>query len=236
MCFITVLGLFPTHDIIGPSMIQLIKSGLAGSADLEVLANQFRESRVFRLPRLLHSEVLDIVWSRLDQCAWTTHDDGKIAREVVPDGLGPLSVLNFVTNTPEFLDLMRRITGHDAIRLFTGRVYKMEPSGEHFDTWHADVGSRHKDRLVGMSINLSPRTYQGGVFRLRDEASGQILCELPNTGPGDAIFFEISPALKHMVSPLEGSEPKIAYAGWFRSGETDFYSTLRGDSITVSAD
>jgi hypothetical protein len=191
---------------------------------------------VFRLPHLLHFELLDVVLPRLDHCSWTTHNDGRIASELVPEDLGPLSILSFVTNTPEFLDLMRRITGHESIGLFSGRIYKMEPSAGHFDSWHADIGSRHRDRLLGMSINLSPRAYQGGLFRLRDENTGQILCELLNTTPGDAIVFDISPALKHMVSPVEGSEPKIAYAGWFRSSNTDFYSALRGDSITSSAD
>jgi hypothetical protein len=57
--------------------------------------------------------------------------------------------------------------------------------------------------------------------------SGKILCELPNTGQGDAIFFRISPELKHVVTAMEGTEPKTAYAGWFRSGPTGFYARLR---------
>ena len=103
----------------------------------------------------------------------------------------------------------------------------MAPGADHFDSWHADIGTTHRDRLVGMSINLSPRPYQGGVFRLREEASAHIFCELSNTGPGDAICFRISSALKHMVTPLVGTEQKTAFAGWFRSGDCDFYSMLK---------
>jgi hypothetical protein len=80
---------------------------------------------------------------------------------------------------------------------------------------------------VGMSINLGRRPYQGGVFRLRDEASGAVLCDLPNTSQGDAIFFRVSPTLKHMVTPIQGTEPKIAFAGWFRSGAMGFYASVR---------
>jgi hypothetical protein len=74
-----------------------------------------------------------------------------------------------------------------------------------------------------MSINLALHPYQGGVFRLRDETSGRILCDLSNTGAGDAILFRISSGLKHMVTAIEGLVPKTAFAGWFRSGDSNFY-------------
>ena len=214
-------------------MIQLTRSGLTGAANLGELARQFQEAHVFRLPRLLHADLIDKVLSRLDRCLWTTCKDGSIASEALPDGLGPVNILNFAANTAEFLGLMRSITECQEIKFFSGRVYKMMPIAEHFDSWHSDIGKTHNDRLVGMSINLGPNPYEGGVFRLRDEASGETLCELPNTGQGDAIVFRISPELKHMITPLVGTEPKTAFAGWFRSGDTDFYSMLRKDAAVA---
>jgi hypothetical protein len=59
------------------------------------------------------------------------------------------------------------------------------------------------------------------------QESGTVLSEMVNTGQGDAILFRISHNLKHMVTAVTGSEPKTAFAGWFRSGETTFYETLR---------
>jgi hypothetical protein len=217
--------------IIGLSVIQLTKSGTAGTADPAELARQFERSHVFRMPRLLHSELMQLISSRLECCAWTTRDDGAIAREDLPADAAPAGVLHLATNTPEFLSLIRRITRCEQIKWFGGRVYRMSPAADHFDSWHADIGISHGNRLVGMSINLSPRPYQGGVFRVRDEASGEVLCELPNTDPGDAIFFRISPNLEHMVTPLVGTEPKIAFAGWFHSGGADFYSMLRSSAV-----
>lgn len=212
-------------------MIQLMKAGLTGAANLEELAHRFDESHGFRLARLLHPDLIEMISSRLEHCSWTTQDDGMIAKEAFPGDPAPASVLNFAANTSEFLDLIRRITNQPEIKFFGGRIYRMAPAADHFDSWHADLGTTHRDRLVGMSINLSTRPYEGGVFRLREEASGNILCELSNTGPGDAIFFRISPNLKHMVTRLEGSEPKTAFAGWFRSGSEDFYSTLKRQSF-----
>ena len=217
-------------------MIQLTKDGIAGTVNLEGLARQFEESHVFRLAQLLHSDLVQMISSRLETCEWTTRDDGKIAREAEPTDLAPANILTFATNTLEFLNLMRVIARCPEIKYFSGRVYRMAATADHFDSWHSDLGDPRNDRLVGMSINLSHRPYQGGLFRLRDEASGEILCQLPNTGRGDALFFRISPALKHMVTPIEGSEPKTAFAGWFQSGKTDFYSRLRLKSVPAPTD
>jgi hypothetical protein len=207
-------------------MVQLTKAGLVGKTNLEELARQFEQSHTFRLPRLLHPELIQMISSRLQTCTWTPHDDGDIARELLPGDVAPVNVLNFAANTSEFLNLIRGITGCE-VSSFGGRVYKMVPGSNHFDSWHGDNGKDTDLRMVGMSINLSSRPYLGGLFRLRDESTKQILSELPNTGEGDAIFFRISPLLRHMVTTLVGTEPKTAFAGWFLSGEKDFYSTLK---------
>jgi hypothetical protein len=109
----------------------------------------------------------------------------------------------------------------------------MSPS--HFDSWHSDPG-KPPNRLVGMSINLSPHPYAGGVFPLRNEATGQRLCELPNTGLGDAICFRISPSLKRMVTKVVSTETRVAFAGWFLSGDADFYSMVRRARAVTSPD
>jgi 2OG-Fe(II) oxygenase superfamily len=215
------------------SMIQLTRVGFLGTGNLQQLATQFEQSHVLRVPSLLHPDLIRMVAPRLEQCTWTAQYHGEIAKETRPDDVAPASVLNFAANTPEFLEVVRRITGYDQIKCFVGRVYRMAPSTDHFDSWHADIGSTYQDRLVGMSVNLSPRPYQGGVLLIRDEPTGKILRELPNTGQGDAIFFRISPDLRHRVTTVKGTEPKTAYAGWFQSNEINFYSSLVQDT-TVS--
>ncbi|MEO8053458.1 MAG: hypothetical protein ABI833_23915, partial [Acidobacteriota bacterium] len=67
----------------------------------------------------------------------------------------------------------------------------------------------------------------GGVFQLRANGSGEILCELPNIQSGDAILFRISGKLNHRVSPMQGNEPKTAFAGWFRNRGPNFFSALQ---------
>ena len=55
---------------------------------------------------------------------------------------------------------------------------------------------------------------------LRERETGKPVCELPNTGPGDAIFFRISDKLQHIVTQVESEAPKTAFAGWFGSIDT----------------
>lgn len=208
-------------------MVQLARHGFVGAPDVVPLAREFRESHVFRLPDLLHSSLLGYLSSQLDSCAWTTRDDGKIAREALPENFGSTSALNFAANTPAFLALIREVTGCVEICGFKGRIYRMAPAADHFDSWHSDVGATTPDRLVGMSINLGRHPYEGGCFRLRDASAGTVLLELPNQRYGSAIFFRISPALEHMVTPVLGSEPKTAFAGWFYGNRTGYYDEIR---------
>jgi predicted 2-oxoglutarate/Fe(II)-dependent dioxygenase YbiX len=209
-----------------PERIQLTRTGLDTCADTTPLAKQFGSKHSCQITRLVHHELMSLVSSKLEKCEWPTREDGSIAREMNPTDLAAVNLLNFAANTAEFLDLIRRITGCHEIHSFRGRIYRMMPGGDHFDSWHSDTSERTQDRLVGMSINLGP-PYEGGVFHLREESTGGILAELTNSGPGDAILFRISPRLKHMVSPVSGAVPKTAFAGWFLSGDFNYYASIR---------
>src|SRR5439155_3809598 len=98
------------------------------------------------------------------------------------------------------------------------------PEADHHDSWHDDVGNNRK---IGMSLNLGSRSYSGGIFQLREKNDDRLLCALPNVVQGDAILFRISPDLEHRITPMEGTEPKTAFAGWFRAGTSDFLHQLR---------
>jgi hypothetical protein len=119
----------------------------------------------------------------------------------------------FLVNDPALFATIERITGCRPIGCFTGRLYRMLPGRDDFDTWHSDA---IQHRMVGMSVNLGP-PYEGGVFQLRDRVSKRMLGEAPNVGAGDAILFRIDEDLEHWITPLRGTAPKTAFAGWFRS-------------------
>jgi hypothetical protein len=205
-------------------MIQLTRNGMTGSAEIDALREEFEQLQTFRLPGLIHPNLLKVLLERLDQTAWKARTHDKIASEIMPEDPLPINILNFAANSPGFLEVIRQITGYKEINGYGGRVYRRATS-EHYDSWHDDLSA--DSRLVGMSVNLSAVPYQGGIFRLRKKGTEEILRELPNTGPGDAIFFRISPDLLHMVTPVEGLAPKTAFAGWFGVSTSGFYSLVQ---------
>jgi hypothetical protein len=199
-------------------MIQLTRSGVTGSIDTAGLAAEFERINTFRLPGLVHPDLLSVLQGQLEHCGWSFRRDGELGTEATPESTLPADILSFAANSPAFLETIRQITRFTAIRGFGGRVYRMARS-EHRDKWHDDVAPQY-GRLVGMSINLSSTPYEGGVFSMRERATEKPICELPNTGPGDAIFFRISDELQHIVTQVESEAPKTAFAGWFTPGES----------------
>ena len=207
-------------------MIQLVKHGFLGSADISVLQDEFERTHTTRLRQLIHPNLMQLVSHSLENSLWKNQEHKDIGREVVPEDQAMVGALNFVANAPGFVDVIRQITGCARINLFLGRIYRMLPDSDHYETWHNDT--HEGDRLVGMSVNLGPDPYCGGVFRLRDKNTTEVLAELPNTGQGDAILFRISRNLEHEVTTVEGAIPKTAFAGWFRAAEYDLLSLIKG--------
>ncbi len=91
----------------------------------------------------------------------------------------------------------------------------MMPKRGHYDSWHSDIDLK-TERMVAMSINLSPRIYRGGSLQIRYKKSKKIIQEITNIGLGDAIIFRVDPRLEHRVTDLKGKEAKTAFAGWFQ--------------------
>ena len=100
----------------------------------------------------------------------------------------------------------------------------MTAAAGHYDHWHDD---NFNNRLVGMSLNLSPLPFREEYSRLRERESERMLAEIANTGLGSALIFRIADHLQHRISDMEGDEPKTAFAGWFRPDLPDFFEELR---------
>jgi hypothetical protein len=207
-------------------MIQLKRFGsVLDFGDVEQLRLEFREKHCVLLPMLLEPSLLDFLLQRLSQAQWRDMKHEGIGTEVVSDDPPALSLLHFLANRPAFLDAVGQISGCGGVTWFGGRVYRFIPNSGHHDSWHDD---NMEGRQVGMSINLSERGYDGGVFELRERQSKRILIRVANTGLGDATLFRISRDLKHQVTEVTGEMPKTAFAGWFQSGKQDLLSRLRG--------
>jgi hypothetical protein len=205
-------------------MIELRRSGVfADARDVERLKAEFEARHFALLPRLLEPALLDFLLPRLEQGPWNDLVHDGIGVEVVSADLLAVQVLHFVANAPGFLDVVRTITGCPGVTWFGGRIYRFI-AGSGYDSWHDDVNGF---RLVGMSLNLSPRGYEGGLFQLRDHETKRVLVEYANTVLGDATLFRISRSLDHQVTRVRGAEPRTAFAGWFQAGQPPLIARLR---------
>jgi len=181
---------------------------------LDAMRRRFDEHHAIALPRFLDADVLAYVQSCLRDATFTDRDD-DVAREACMADNTMLAMMSLISNDGRLFDIIRRITGCAPIGYFTGRVYALHADAGHYDRWHSDSSD---DRRIGMSINLSEREFQGGVFQIRRAAAEAAHWSIANTGPGDAILFRISDDLRHRVTAVVGPAPRVAYAGWFQGG------------------
>jgi hypothetical protein len=196
-------------------MIQLQKSKvIADPEDVERWKLEFRERHCVVLPRLLDVPLLDFLVERLERGRWIDNVNEDVGREIVLFDARATGLLHFGMNAPFFLKAVQEITGCGPLTRFEGRVYRFIPNSGHHAEWHSDSGNG----LIGMSLNLSQRAFQGGLFQLRDVQTKRVLAEIANTGWGNAMLFRISKHLQHRVTEVIGEQSKTAFAGWFKSG------------------
>jgi hypothetical protein len=199
-------------------MFRIGRSGmvLPTSAEVEDLRATFSRENYVRLPGLFDAQCVELVRDELSRATFY---------ERVHKGLGPnlelcmhdnrgSAVLFMLLNNDRVFRVVEGITGCVQIRNFAGRMYRMVPGQGHADDWHDDVMD---ERLVALSINFSDAFYLGGSLQIRDRRPEGIVQTVPNLGHGDAILFRLAEHLEHRVSDVEGTAPKTAYAGWFRS-------------------
>lgn len=205
-------------------MITIHNSGIDLSRTPEQLHNlheDFQQNHFIRLPRILSTELLEEFSSRIANGHWDQRVHDNIGLEVCLSDKGIVALLNFLLNDQSLFRFLEEITGCNKIGSFSGRVYRMEPDSGHYDSWHTDVGEH---RLLALTINLGKEPYVGGVLEIRRHGS-QNSTQVPNTGFGDAILFQLAESLEHRVSNVEGRIPKTAFAGWFKA-QPDFWSSL----------
>ena len=193
---------------------------------LEELRRQFRERHHVTLSGFLGSGLVDTVADEIADAEFELQaSEGDIGTESEMQPNRVSATLNWRMNAPSLIAAVREVTDCEEIGLFAGRVYRLEPSsGQSFD-WHDDLGST--ERRVAFSVNLGNRPYSGGVLQIRERRAPDLIAEVSNLAPGDAVLFRLGPHLVHRVTPVEGTVPRVAFAGWFLAGPNYYSSLLR---------
>jgi len=211
---ISVRGLTPTVPDLS----------VGDEAEIEALRERFARDHCVRLEGFLDRELRDEIVAGIEGADFYERSHGKIGTEGCMEANPTLTRLLLLANDPRLFELIRRITGCGEIGCFDGRVYRISPAADHSDSWHSDMADH---RMIAMSVNLSPIPYDGGALEIRDERSGEIVHTESAPALGDAVIFRLAEELRHRVMPVEGTVPRTAFAGWFKS-QPDFLSVLRG--------
>jgi len=185
----------------------------ADAARIEALRLELARRHVVRFRRFLDDDLLARAAAAIDAGTFSMREDAGIAVELCLEPNRAHDILMFVANAPQLLEVVRTLTGCDAITEFGGRIYRFDPSVPHHDSWHDDTAGA--GRIAGFSLNLSREPYRGGTFQIREKARPDDVMDVENTGPGDAFLFQIARGLEHRVLPVEGEHAKTAFAGWF---------------------
>jgi 2OG-Fe(II) oxygenase superfamily len=167
-----------------------------------------------KLPSFLDPLLLSAILKAIETTRFHVRIHDGIGVELCAEPGAASGVLEFLMNDPALFDVVSDLAGCGPIGCFEGRVYRLAPSTDHYDSWHSDVG---QDRLLALSINLGREPFDGGVLQIRRADSPTVLAEVENRTPGDAVLFRIDPSLRHRVNAVTGTTARMAYAGWFRA-------------------
>ena len=206
-------------------MITLSNTGtiVAPEIDIQELRPEFESRHYLILPNLLGGGVLNSVSQRIQTASFRLRVYEGIGQDLCPNDAQTTSRLNFLCNNRRLFEAIEAITRCGHLGSFIGKIYRMNPDADHFDSWHDDV---HDNRKIALSINLTEEPYDGGILELRDAKSKQVISRISRTGFGDGVIFRIADYLEHRRTPVTGRFAKTAFAGWFRS-QPEFHQVLR---------
>ena len=214
-----------------PPLLSVDRAGIRCDGDLEELRRQFVAQPYVELPAFVAPGLLSILEMAVEQGHFADRLHPGIGAEVCLESGAATSACQLVFNDPALLAIVTRIVG-SVVRCFDGRVYRLQPLSAHYDSWHSDASDDH---VAGLSVNLSREPYDGGLLEIRRAAQAEAEHVIANAGFGSAVLFRISPEFRHRVTAVQGSRPRTAYAGWFRTAPdfADMFSIALDSAATA---
>jgi Coenzyme PQQ synthesis protein D (PqqD)/2OG-Fe(II) oxygenase superfamily len=182
--------------------------------ELDRVRQEFSRRHCVVLRGLLPNPTATEIARRVESADFYRLEHKGIGVEASMNANATLAWLLLMVNDNRMRAAVETISGSGPLGHFDGRVYRLEPSSEHFDSWHSDLVD---DRRVAMSINLGTEAYEGGSLEIRDRRTGTTT-EARNAEVGDALLFELGEHLEHRVLPVTGDTPRTVFAGWFKGG------------------
>lgn len=198
-------------------LLRITKSGpiITGSdTDFELQRKNYEQRHWLLLRNFLDQALLELIQEKLAETEFCVIDR-ETGVEMRPIDCTSYLATELLLNTPQLFRAIEQLTGCERIACFSGRIYRRLPNSDYFNRWHTDITD--EGRLIALSINLSEQPYTGGALQIRSSKSHEVLCEVHNSGYGDALIFPVNERFEHRVGRVDGDTAKTALAGWFRS-------------------
>ena len=174
----------------------------------------FKTYAYLKLPSFIEPSLLARLLDVLDVTAFHERVHPGIGTELCAAPGPATGALELMMNDSTLQAFVSKLTGCGPIGCYEGRIYRLDPADGHYDSWHSDVG---QDRMLAVSVNLCRMPFEGGRLQIRRADSEEVLAEVDNPTPGDAVMFLVDPSMRHRVASVTGTYPRTAWAGWFRS-------------------
>jgi hypothetical protein len=193
-----------------------VSPGRLQSEHIARLQNDFCTRQVAVVRGFIDRDLAQWIADRLSQAAFTPYRNPTGTTQLVLAPCTVSALLLMLLNDPHVFELVEATSGGGGIGRFAGRTYRMEPATNHVSHWHDDAID---SRVAALTLNLSPKRYDGGTLQVRAKASNHLVCEVDDLEFGDAALIRISKRFEHRNSLLRGHFPKTAHAGFFYPGE-----------------
>ena len=196
-------------------MISLSASRMEGALspkEIADLSTAFSRQHGVCLPNLLAAPLIEAVRTRCDSVRFEPRElEGLGTQLCCHDPVINMTLLVALNRHP-FFSVLEDVTRRQPIRGLDGLVYRLVPGTDQQLRWHDD--GNEPGRLLGFSLHLGGEPYQGGTFQLRRRGSQELSWEVGSADAGDAVVFDVGPALEHRITPLMGGTPRTVFAGW----------------------
>ncbi len=193
----------------------MTRAGPAGEASAAALARlraRFARKGAVRLAALLDAPLLAVVEHKLRGAAFEDFQNGGFDARSSPADPATHAFLALLFEDRAVLSFVEAATGCPPLARVTAGLFRMA-AGHRLD-WHNDCD---KGRVVGLTINLSDGPVAGGAFEIRRRGGTAPLARLAPGRPGDAVLFNLDPALEHRSAPVRGARPKTIFSCWFHA-------------------
>ena len=201
--------------------IQNHQTLVPGDQELMALKQRFAQEHFVHLYQLIEPAMLAAIGQMIDPDQFEerlTPNIGCVECCTDPRIDNGFSAL---LNQTQVHQTISKILGHP-IDLWGGNTVRRIPGKNHFSQWHNDksppfqgADGHQYQRVVPLSLNISREPFVGGNLEMRSLPDKQLLADIANPVPGDALLFEISDGLQHRVADVTGDEPRMVHVGWF---------------------